>query len=130
MRGRQLAGTYCPQPFVWIEDLQTRLDEVLGDCFAILSAVPPTPAVLALADALDARVIDVRALKDDGVLGGWLRTGRADAVLLRPDRVVVDIVPAGADTFTDAATWAPLLCTGRRAADPTSESTTAAALAV
>ena len=135
IRGRQLAGTYCPQPFVWVDGLRTRLDEEFGDGFTMLTAVPPTPAVTALANALDARIIDVRVLEDDGVLGGWLRAGRADAALLRPDRVVVDVVPSGADSFTDAAAWAPLLCaaSGRRVTiddtEPETEPTNAVAAA-
>jgi len=134
IRGRRLVGTYCPQPFVWIDGLQTWLDEALGDGFTVLTAVPPNPAVIALAGALDARIIDVRVLQDDGVLGGWLRAGRADAALLRPDRVVLDIVPAAVGTFTDAATWAPLLCTAPGAAEiegtrPETKPTTAVASA-
>jgi 3-(3-hydroxy-phenyl)propionate hydroxylase len=47
----------------------------------------------------------------------WLARGRADAVLLRPDRVVMDTVPAGAADFTGTAAPAPLLPTVRRPAD-------------
>ncbi|KOG08772.1 hypothetical protein ADK35_40945 [Streptomyces viridochromogenes] len=52
-------------------------------------------------------------LGDDGTLAAWLRAGRADAVVLRPDRVVMDVVPAGGHAFTDTATWASLLHTTR-----------------
>lgn len=114
--GRRLAGTHCPQPFVGSDGLQLRLDELLGDGFTVLTAGEPGPAVTAVSQALHARIIDVTSLKDDGVLGRWLRTGGADAALVRPDRVVADIVPAGADSFTDTAAWAPLLCTTRRPA--------------
>jgi len=34
-------------------------------------------------------------------------------VLLRPDRVVMDVVPSGGHDFTGTATWAPLLHTTR-----------------
>jgi 3-(3-hydroxy-phenyl)propionate hydroxylase len=78
--------------------------------------VPPTPSLRALADALGARIVDVRKTGDDGTLAAWLRCGRADAALLRPDRVVLDVLPRGGDDFTDTATWAPLLCTERRPA--------------
>lgn len=116
LRHRRLAGTHCPQPFVWSDGLQLRLDEVLGDGFTVLTAGQPAPAVAAVGQALDARIIDVASLKDEGVLGGWLLAGGADAALVRPDRVVADIVPVGADSFTDTAAWAPLLCTTRRPA--------------
>ncbi len=53
-------------------------------------------------------------LGDDGHLAAWLREGRADAVLLRPDRVVMDVVPSGADDFTDTAGWAALLHSTRK----------------
>ncbi|MEY9989551.1 hypothetical protein ABIE67_001583 [Streptomyces sp. V4I8] len=57
-------------------------------------------------------------LGDDGTLAAWLRAGRADAVLLRPDRVVMDVVPAGGRDFTDTATWASLLHTTRSPLPP------------
>ncbi|MBK3572689.1 bifunctional 3-(3-hydroxy-phenyl)propionate/3-hydroxycinnamic acid hydroxylase [Streptomyces sp. MBT65] len=112
-RGR-LGGTSCPQPRVTTRDGQhLRLDDVLGDSFAVLTAVPLSPALRALTDGLGARVVDVHESGDDGTLAAWLRAGRADAVLLRPDRVVLDAVPAGGGDFTDTAAWAPLLCTTR-----------------
>lgn len=52
-------------------------------------------------------------LGDDGSLAEWLRAGRADAALLRPDRVVMDIVPSGGRDFTGTADWASLLHTTR-----------------
>ncbi|MFJ2237684.1 bifunctional 3-(3-hydroxy-phenyl)propionate/3-hydroxycinnamic acid hydroxylase [Streptomyces sp. NPDC087859] len=115
-RGR-LGGTFCPQPWVTADGTRTRLDDVLGDSFAVLTAVPLTPSVRALAEGTGARIVDVRATGDDGTLTGWLRSGRADAVLLRPDRVVLDVLPQGGADFTATADWAPLLCTGRRPSD-------------
>ncbi|MFG3287624.1 bifunctional 3-(3-hydroxy-phenyl)propionate/3-hydroxycinnamic acid hydroxylase [Streptomyces sp. NPDC048179] len=91
---------------------RTRLDEVLGDSFAILTAADgPTPALTALARGLGVRAVPVGAFGDDGTLAAWLRAGRADAVLLRPDRVVLDVVPTGGRAFTDTAAWAALLHT-------------------
>lgn len=89
-----------------------RLDDVLGDSFAVLTAVPLPPSLRALTDGLGARVVDVHQAGDDGTLAAWLRAGRGDAVLLRPDRVVMDVVPAGGDV-TGTVAWAPLLCTTR-----------------
>ncbi|MFJ9626934.1 bifunctional 3-(3-hydroxy-phenyl)propionate/3-hydroxycinnamic acid hydroxylase [Streptomyces sp. NPDC101175] len=112
-RGR-LGGTLCPQPRVTAEDgRRVPLDDLLGDSFAVLTAVPLPPAPRALADGLGARIVDVRETGDDGTLAAWLRAGRADAVLLRPDRVVLDTVPSGGDDLTDTAAWAPLLRTAR-----------------
>ncbi|WP_431776928.1 bifunctional 3-(3-hydroxy-phenyl)propionate/3-hydroxycinnamic acid hydroxylase [Streptomyces cucumeris] len=102
--GRGLAGTLCPQPWITAGGGRGRLDDVLGDGFALLSTRPPAPSVRAVAEALGARVMVV-----EDALAAWLRAGRADAVLLRPDRVVLDTVPPGAADFTGTAVWAPLL---------------------
>ncbi|GHJ35597.1 bifunctional 3-(3-hydroxy-phenyl)propionate/3-hydroxycinnamic acid hydroxylase [Streptomyces sp. TS71-3] len=110
---RGLGGSLCPQPRVRADGASTRLDELLGASFAVLSAVPLAPSLQALAAGLSAPVLSVAQLGDDGRLADWLRAGRADAVLLRPDRVVLDVVPAGGRDFTGAAAWAPLLHTTR-----------------
>ncbi|WP_405728875.1 bifunctional 3-(3-hydroxy-phenyl)propionate/3-hydroxycinnamic acid hydroxylase [Streptomyces sp. NBC_00028] len=115
---RGLAGTSCPQPWVEIDAGRVRLDALLGDSFAILTAVPAAPWLQALAEGLGAQIVGTDDLGDDGALAAWLRRGQADTALLRPDRVVLDVVPAGADDFTDTATWAPLLCTTREPAEP------------
>ncbi|MEV0239890.1 bifunctional 3-(3-hydroxy-phenyl)propionate/3-hydroxycinnamic acid hydroxylase [Streptomyces sp. NPDC050674] len=104
-----LAGTHCPQPWITAEGRRTRLDEVLGDSFTVLTTADPWPSLNALAHALGIRAIPVTGLGDDGTLAAWLRAGRADAVLLRPDRVVMDVIPAGGRDFTGTAAWAPLL---------------------
>ncbi|MET7695177.1 bifunctional 3-(3-hydroxy-phenyl)propionate/3-hydroxycinnamic acid hydroxylase [Streptomyces sp. NPDC005483] len=112
-RGR-LGGTHCPQPRVTTGDgPRVRFDDLLGDSFAVLTATPLSLGVRALTDALGAQVVDVHDVGDDGTLAAWLREGRTDAVLLRPDRVVLDVIPSGAATFTATAAWAPLLCTSR-----------------
>ncbi|GAA3384094.1 bifunctional 3-(3-hydroxy-phenyl)propionate/3-hydroxycinnamic acid hydroxylase [Streptomyces racemochromogenes] len=109
-----LAGTHCPQPRVVGPDgRRSRLDELLGDGFTVLTAADPSPSVRALAYGLGVPAIPVTGLRDDGTLTAWLRAGRADAVLLRPDRVVMDLVPAGRHDFTDTAAWASLLHTTR-----------------
>ncbi|MGW0600242.1 bifunctional 3-(3-hydroxy-phenyl)propionate/3-hydroxycinnamic acid hydroxylase MhpA [Streptomyces sp. NPDC002776] len=115
---RGLAGTHCPQPWITAAGRRTRLDELLGDSFTILTATRPWPALNALAHALGIRAIPVPDLADDGTLTAWLRGGRAEAVLLRPDRVVMDVVPAGDRDFTDTATWAALLHTTRSPLPP------------
>jgi 3-(3-hydroxy-phenyl)propionate hydroxylase len=112
--GAGLGGSHCPQPWVRVDGHRVRLDDVLGDSFAVLTAVAPSPSLLAAADVLGARLVDVRDLGDDGTLAAWLRAGRADAVLLRPDRVVLDVLPAGGGHFTDPTAWAARLCTNRR----------------
>ncbi len=124
LTGRVLAGTFCPQPWVIVDGRRARLDDVLGDGFAVLTAVPPTARMTAVADALGASTVHIDALGDDGTLAAWLASGRAHAILLRPDRVVLDTVPAGAGYFTDTAAWAPLLHTARRPAGSLTRSTT------
>ncbi|WP_333761063.1 bifunctional 3-(3-hydroxy-phenyl)propionate/3-hydroxycinnamic acid hydroxylase MhpA [Streptomyces sp. IBSBF 2390] len=117
LAGRQLAGTICPQPWVRHEGEKVRLDDVLGDSFTVLTAVPPTARMTAVATALGTPPIHIDDLDDDGTLATWLAGGRSDAVLLRPDRVVMDTVPAGTGDFTGTAAWAPLLHTSRPAPD-------------
>ncbi|TRO59625.1 bifunctional 3-(3-hydroxy-phenyl)propionate/3-hydroxycinnamic acid hydroxylase [Streptomyces sp. IB201691-2A2] len=112
--GRGLVGGICPQPWVAVDGRRVRLDELLGGSFAVLTAVPLSPSLRAVAGGLGARVVPVASLGDDGHLAAWLREGRADAVLLRPDRVVMDVVPSGADDFTDTAGWAALLHSTRK----------------
>jgi 3-(3-hydroxy-phenyl)propionate hydroxylase len=109
--GDGLVGGFCPQPWVSADGRRARLDELLGDSFAVLSAVPLPPFLKAVADGLGARTVPVTGLGDDGRLAAWLREGRADAALLRPDRVVMDVVPSGGRDFTGRAGWASLLHT-------------------
>ncbi|MEU2287016.1 bifunctional 3-(3-hydroxy-phenyl)propionate/3-hydroxycinnamic acid hydroxylase [Streptomyces sp. NPDC013178] len=111
--GRRLVGGFCPQPWVHVDGRRFRLDDLLGDSFAVLTAVPLSPAVRAVADGLGAPTVAVSGLGDDGRLADWLRDGRADTVLLRPDRVVMDVVPSGGHDFTGTAGWASLLHTTR-----------------
>ncbi|MET7893561.1 bifunctional 3-(3-hydroxy-phenyl)propionate/3-hydroxycinnamic acid hydroxylase [Streptomyces mirabilis] len=115
--GRRLTGTFCPQPWVIVDGRRMRLDDVLGDSFAVLTAVPPTPHMTAVATALHAATIHLDDLEDDGTLVAWLARGRADAALLRPDRVVMDTVPVGTGHFPDPTAWASLLHPARRTAD-------------
>ncbi|MFD0516251.1 bifunctional 3-(3-hydroxy-phenyl)propionate/3-hydroxycinnamic acid hydroxylase [Streptomyces aureus] len=117
LTGRVLAGTFCPQPWVRHDGRRVRLDDVLGDSFAVLTAVPPTAQMTAVATALGAPTVHIDHLSDDGTLANWLARGRADAVLLRPDRVVMDTVLAGTGDFTDTVAWAP--CYTRPAVPPT-----------
>ncbi|MFF0291760.1 bifunctional 3-(3-hydroxy-phenyl)propionate/3-hydroxycinnamic acid hydroxylase [Streptomyces sp. NPDC005262] len=117
LTGRVLTGTFCPQPYVLHDGRRVRLDDALGNSFAVLTTVPPTAQMTAVATALGSPTIHLDDLGDDHTLAAWLARGRADAVLLRPDRVVLDTVPAGTGAFTDTAAWAPLLHTARHTAD-------------
>ncbi|MFJ9821903.1 bifunctional 3-(3-hydroxy-phenyl)propionate/3-hydroxycinnamic acid hydroxylase [Streptomyces sp. NPDC101151] len=139
LRGSRLAGTPCPQPWVRADGRRVRLDDVLGDGFAVLTAAPPTPSLRALAGALGARIVHLNgksappgetAVADGGTLAAWLRAGRADAVLLRPDRTVLDAVPAGggASRPLGSPAWAPLMCTARRPVPLTEQTTPASQL--
>ncbi len=93
---RDLPGTVCPQPVVEVDGCRVLLDDALGPGFALLSKGPVDDRLRARARACGARRVaqgpgggdaDVVAT-DDGPLRAWLEGGRADAVLLRPDRVV------------------------------------------
>ena len=106
---RRLVGRLCPQPWLTVDGRRTRLDDLLGDAFAVLTTVPPSPSLRAAARALDARIVEVDTAADRA-LADWLRRGRTQAVVLRPDRVV--LAAAGRDgSLPDTAGWTSLLCT-------------------
>ncbi|MFJ8148680.1 bifunctional 3-(3-hydroxy-phenyl)propionate/3-hydroxycinnamic acid hydroxylase [Streptomyces sp. NPDC096048] len=111
--GRRLIGRFCPQPWVTANGRRTRLDELLGASFTVVTAAPLSPASRAVADGLGARIVRTTGLGDDGRLTAWLRAARVDAVMLRPDRVVMDVVPRGGHGFTAPAAWAPLVHSAR-----------------
>ena len=88
-RRRGLTGTACPQPLVRHGGRVQPLDDVLGPGFALLHTGPVDPDLLSRAHHLRAHRINLDGTLDDGTLRAWLRRGRARAVLLRPDRVVL-----------------------------------------
>lgn len=105
-RPRQLVGSLCPQPWIAVGGQRVRLDDVLGEDFAVVTVGAPTPSLLAAARVLDAPVVDVA----DSPLAAWLRRGRTQAAVVRPDRVVLDV--AGRDgSLPRITSWAPLLST-------------------
>jgi 3-(3-hydroxy-phenyl)propionate hydroxylase len=75
--GRRLAGSLVPQPRVEIGGRRCRLDDVLGDGAAELTA----DLRVRRADGTEVRVADA-----SGTLRRWL--GSASAVQIRPDRIV------------------------------------------
>ncbi|WP_432827113.1 bifunctional 3-(3-hydroxy-phenyl)propionate/3-hydroxycinnamic acid hydroxylase [Dactylosporangium sp. CA-092794] len=79
-RGRR-AGTLAPQPPIVWEGRPARLDEALGDGWAVLHPGPPPR----WSDGGHRLIRVTPALDPTGALRRWLR-GRA--VVLRPDRVV------------------------------------------
>lgn len=98
-RGPMSQGTICPQP----EVRGVPLDDLLGSSFALV-ARELTPTTKAIATAAGARIVEANEALED-----WLGEVHADAVLLRPDRTVLDIVPVGASTFSSVRTWARLV---------------------
>jgi 3-(3-hydroxy-phenyl)propionate hydroxylase len=79
----RLTGTLCPNPVLVG---QSRLDDELGDGFAIISSTTPDPAERALV-AQRGAALHVAAPGSE--LADWLRHGRATAALVRPDRTVM-----------------------------------------
>jgi 3-(3-hydroxy-phenyl)propionate hydroxylase len=75
--GRRLAGTLIPQPEVMVEGRRCRLDDVLGDGAAELTA----ELIVRRHEAADVRIED-----RGGTLTAWLRG--ATSVQVRPDRIV------------------------------------------
>ncbi len=80
--GRRLAGSLVPQPEVVVDGRPCRLDDVLGDGEAELTA----DLVVRRADGTSARLED-----PSGTLAAWLRG--ASSVDIRPDRIVRSVRP-------------------------------------
>jgi 3-(3-hydroxy-phenyl)propionate hydroxylase len=80
---RQLAGTLCPNPLV---DGRARLDATLGDGFALVTTIAPTPVEHVLAEQRGATVY---LAAPGSELAQWLGRGRAAAAIVRPDRTVM-----------------------------------------
>ena len=108
----RLAGRLCPQPRVATADGEVLMDEALGDGFAVITRAPHAaeafdPPTRAFFTALDTKVLALHAdpaTDVDGALTALLDGAGADALLLRPDRVVA----ASADR-ADLRSWRRLL---------------------
>jgi 3-(3-hydroxy-phenyl)propionate hydroxylase len=98
---RDLSGTPCPQPTVRVDGQQVRLDEVLGDGYALLATGSVPRSMLARARRLGARTLHLGpgphagdvTVEDSEELLVWLERGRASAALLRPDHIVLATTP-------------------------------------
>ena len=96
LAGRGLVGTLLPQPRVRAGGRRVRLDDLLGPGLAVLTRVPPDPALLELAADLGAPVLGLAGVRGPGVLaldddGGLLAGSGASAVVVRPDRAVLAV---------------------------------------
>jgi 3-(3-hydroxy-phenyl)propionate hydroxylase len=80
---RQLAGTLCPNPV--LSDGR-RLDSVLGNGFALITTRAPNTAQRTAAEELGATV---HVAEPGGELAEWLRRGRVQSAVVRPDRTVM-----------------------------------------
>lgn len=81
--GRQLAGTLCPNPVI-ADD--RRLDETLGDRFALITTRAPNDKQRQL---LDERGVALHIAAPNSELAEWLRRGHASAAIVRPDYTVM-----------------------------------------
>jgi 3-(3-hydroxy-phenyl)propionate hydroxylase len=79
---RRLGGRLCPNPT--LRDGR-RLDDVLGTGFALITTVRPTATD---ETALRRRGVVVLIPEPGDALATWLRRGRANAAVVRPDRTV------------------------------------------
>jgi 3-(3-hydroxy-phenyl)propionate hydroxylase len=85
--GRRLAGTLLPQPAVLVDGLRCRLDELLGTGTAEVELLDPQSVRVTTADST--LVVAAPELAD------WLRRAGAASVVVRPDRIVRSVRPAG-----------------------------------
>jgi 3-(3-hydroxy-phenyl)propionate hydroxylase len=79
----RLAGSLCPNP---IMHDGKRFDEIVGHRFAVVAATALNPAQL---DEIDRRGAVAITAQPGTELALWLRTGRARAAVIRPDRAVL-----------------------------------------
>jgi 3-(3-hydroxy-phenyl)propionate hydroxylase len=99
-----LPGTLAPQPWLVVDGVRRRADDVLGSGFSVVTVVAPDPQTQELAKRLQAPIVliassalpagvvpdvDAIAVDEDAVLLTWLRAAGASTVILRPDRVVL-----------------------------------------
>lgn len=78
-----LAGSLCPNPILLDGK---RFDEVVGRRFAVVSSMPLSPRQR---EEMDRRGAVVLAAASGTELGRWLRSGHANAAVVRPDRTVL-----------------------------------------
>ncbi|WP_168214923.1 bifunctional 3-(3-hydroxy-phenyl)propionate/3-hydroxycinnamic acid hydroxylase [Mycolicibacterium sp. ELW1] len=98
---RQLAGSLCPNPIV--ADGK-RFDEIVGRGFAVVTAMPLTTAQR---DEMDRRGAIVIAAHPGTELASWLRAGRAEVAVVRPDRTVLTAGRSGANVLDAVPAFAP-----------------------
>jgi 3-(3-hydroxy-phenyl)propionate hydroxylase len=78
-----LAGTLCPNPI--LADGQ-RLDTLFGNSFALVTTTRPLAFEGTL---LEKHGVVVHIAEPGSELARWLRSGRATAAIVRPDRAVM-----------------------------------------
>ncbi|WP_319435950.1 bifunctional 3-(3-hydroxy-phenyl)propionate/3-hydroxycinnamic acid hydroxylase [Mycobacterium sp. RTGN5] len=81
----RLGGTLCPNA---IDSTGRRLDDLLGNSFAIVTTRTPSAADVQAAERCGAAV---HVAPPDSQLGDWLCGGRAGAAIIRPDRTVLRV---------------------------------------
>jgi 3-(3-hydroxy-phenyl)propionate hydroxylase len=79
----RLGGTLCPNA---VDSAGRRLDDLLGDGFAIVTTHTPVAADVKLAEQYGAAV---HLAVPGSELAAWLRNGHAGAAIIRPDRTVL-----------------------------------------
>lgn len=81
-RGDRLAGRLCPN----VVDGRPVLDAEVGPGWSLVTAVAPSPSCV---DELVTRAVQLVDASRRPELDAWLRSGRARAALVRPDRAVL-----------------------------------------
>ncbi len=101
-RGRhQLAGRLCPNPIL---GEGRRLDEVAGRGFVVITSAPLDPSQ---GDEMSRRGATVVMAHPGTELALWLRSGRARAAVVRPDRTVLCASRSLSDVINAVPVFAP-----------------------
>ncbi|ASY66821.1 2-polyprenyl-6-methoxyphenol hydroxylase-related FAD-dependent oxidoreductase (plasmid) [Sinorhizobium sojae CCBAU 05684] len=89
------AGECCPQPHVRVDDRWVRLDDLAGSGFALLTCgftISQSNRERGNQFGIIVHEFSAEGLtEEDGVLGDWLSSVNARAVLIRPDHVVFGV---------------------------------------
>lgn len=100
-----LIGTLCPQPVVQTQGRPRRLDDYLGrgwqclirsTAFANLNSLSPPTRLLGL-PCHTVYFGPQHVLEEEDVLTSWMQRHDLAAVLVRPDRVIYELVQSGED---------------------------------